>query len=484
MVSQPGSPSGSRGVFGGFNSTSQPGTAPNLSNPSQGGGSSSASTTQANYPSTSANVFGSFNPQASQSSTSFFGNLPQITQPSTSLFGSSTAHAANPTPAPPPNPPRTRLFGTFTVPVIQRPATQSSPPLATNSETSNSSGKYTPTSQPPSSPEPKSNGPHSKSYMDRDGDLCLKVGPSLAEFVVCSKTMARTSPFWKKMLYGEFAEGKKAQPESEWVVKLPDDNVAAMEIVLNIVHGHFDRVSCNDELIYTTHFYNICVLTDKYDMTHVLRPWAKSWSRSTQSQCDKLGPSLRSKFCHERLWIAWELGDQVTFNEIARTMILSCSPSLGNYLHYVGAMEPPGLYENMERARLDSIKALLKPVNGMTQDFIRGRPNLKCENNLGRRNECLSLMLGSLIRSLSRNGLWPIPEPSAVQYSVSEFMKKLRLIEFCDPYDNQNHHSVCSKSHLSTLRNEIHKTILSFPSLLTETHKRHLEAQAKKSGFA
>lgn len=149
------------------------------------------------------------------------------------------------------------------------------------------------------------------------------------------------------MLYGEFAESKSAQPKdgkTPWVVKLPEDNSAAMSIILNIIHSRFDQVSGYEDFVYTTHLYNLCVLTDKYDMTHILRPWAKGWSRTTHIQCEKLGQSLRSKFCHERLWIAWELGDFVTFDAMSKALLLNSSSSAGNNLRYVGALEPPEIY--------------------------------------------------------------------------------------------------------------------------------------------
>ncbi|KAI2467471.1 hypothetical protein F4781DRAFT_433358 [Annulohypoxylon bovei var. microspora] len=321
-----------------------------------------------------------------------------------------------------------------------------------------------------------------KCYVDAKGDLCLEVGHLSAEFIVCSKAMSRSSPFWKKMLYGGFAEGKNAQPKdgkSAWVVKLPEDNSAAMGIILNIIHSRFDQVSGYEDFVYTTHLYNLCVLTDKYDMTHILRPWAKGWSRSTHIQCEKLGQSLRSKFCHERLWIAWELGDFVTFDAMSKALLLNSSSSAGNNLRYVGALEPPEIYESIQRARLAMIKALLSRLDAILQGLVQQNKSLCSRYKVSsERGECLASMLGTTIQSLHGNGLWPIPQPTAVECSVWDFAAKLQAVQI--EGDAGIYHK-CSQT--VVLKAEIEKTLYSIPELLSEVHWRHLQSQASKSGM-
>lgn len=128
--------------------------------------------------------------------------------------------------------------------------------------------------------------------LDADGDLLLKVGttkctamPTFARgphfhdvaftFRVCSRTLARASPVWKRMLFGGFAESKPN--EGDWIVGLPDDSPEAMSTLLGILYAKFDGVPLLNHLITTKDLFNITVLTDKYDLTHILRPWAKVW---------------------------------------------------------------------------------------------------------------------------------------------------------------------------------------------------------------
>jgi len=192
--------------------------------------------------------------------------------------------------------------------------------------------------------------PPPKSCLDPKGDLCIDVGMYPARsFMVCSRTLARASPFWDKMLYGEFMESKKPHPHDdslEWTVKLPEDNPTAMGLLFSIIHGRFDVVPGYEELLYVRDLYEISVITDKYDMAHVLQPWARGWLRSTLCSTELIGESLRDQNCHERLWISWALGDKTNFEEIAKIMLLTSCASIrdSNGLRCAGVFEPPQIY--------------------------------------------------------------------------------------------------------------------------------------------
>ena len=79
--------------------------------------------------------------------------------------------------------------------------------------------------------------PNRRVVMDPDGDLILLVGCETQspeqEVLVCSRSMRRASPVWKKMLYGNFKEAKPAQ--GQWTVSLPDDEPEPMLTILHAV---------------------------------------------------------------------------------------------------------------------------------------------------------------------------------------------------------------------------------------------------------
>lgn len=143
---------------------------------------------------------------------------------------------------------------------------------------------------------------HPVHAVDDDGDLRLAVGEDELEetFIVCSRTLARASKPFTAMLYGVFAESNHCDPL--WTVELPQDSPKAFSTLLNIIHGHYSKVPTvvtRDEL------YQITVLTNKYEMTGALRPWAQAW----------IEPQIPGHYVYNQdegdevwLWTAWELG--------------------------------------------------------------------------------------------------------------------------------------------------------------------------------
>lgn len=131
---------------------------------------------------------------------------------------------------------------------------------------------------------------------DPDGDLILYVGQDLntKKYQVCSKTLSRSSVVFKRMLYGPFLESRPMDG-SEWIVELPDDDAAAMAVLLSIIHGLFHLTP---KTLPLKELYNLLTVTEKYDATDRLRPWAASWLKAVKDQQE--GPWL--------LGVAWELG--------------------------------------------------------------------------------------------------------------------------------------------------------------------------------
>jgi len=176
-------------------------------------------------------------------------------------------------------------------------------------------------------------------------------------YIVCSKTVARASRAWKRLLYGGFAESKPASHStpSDWVVKLPHDNPESMEIILNIIHSRFGSLPPLADGDNIEQLYQLTILTDKYDLTALLQPWAPAWLSWPKKRLQNtiLKPSVLEL---ERIsWIAWQLGDRKSFNQIFETLILACSIDTAQNLYgssgdgiplFTYTLEPPGLIGN------------------------------------------------------------------------------------------------------------------------------------------
>ncbi|KAK1770178.1 hypothetical protein QBC33DRAFT_313487 [Phialemonium atrogriseum] len=209
----------------------------------------------------------------------------------------------------------------------------------------------------------------SETYFDPDGDLRLEVGPDKANCVVCSRTLSRASAVWKKMLNGPFLESRPR--DGEWIVELPEDDYKALTLVLNILHFRFDRIP-DPTTLTVDELFNLTILTDKYDLAHLLRPWVRPLSGSLLSQDHDL----------RLLWIAWELGHMRLFRDIAERVLSSafldqtgslCYQTAGplKSYDYINAL---GILDGIEKTRATRTADMVECLRVLYQRFIDGNP--------------------------------------------------------------------------------------------------------------
>ncbi|KAK8159925.1 hypothetical protein BC567DRAFT_167590 [Phyllosticta citribraziliensis] len=113
------------------------------------------------------------------------------------------------------------------------------------------------------------------------------------------------------MLNGHFKESQASPPGEQREVALPDDDPTALKILLDIAHLRFKLVPATLDFPV---LLKVTVLTDKYDATRLIRPWATSWINAAQHLVVRPG-------YEEWLWIAWELGQRHTFNNLTNHLV-------------------------------------------------------------------------------------------------------------------------------------------------------------------
>ncbi|KAK3317657.1 hypothetical protein B0T19DRAFT_405336 [Cercophora scortea] len=199
----------------------------------------------------------------------------------------------------------------------------------------------------------RSGGRKRLTVIDPEGDLTLKVGRESRCFVVSSMRLVRASRFFMAMLHGKFREGKAANKnKSSWVVKLPEDNASGFEVLLNIIHS---RTSAVPYYITTRLLFRVTVLTDKYDLVSLLKPWTARW-------CNVLGSRpCCQKGAVRRLWIAYELGNRGDFESMLERLVWKFSVDKnGSFLDHNGK-------------RLDKMLKYLPSLHGAIEGAIKYR---------------------------------------------------------------------------------------------------------------
>ncbi|XXG98133.1 hypothetical protein Hte_004454 [Hypoxylon texense] len=316
--------------------------------------------------------------------------------------------------------------------------------------------------------------------FDQHGDLKLRVGPpnetTSNTFLVCSRSLARISPVFDRMLYGSFNEAKDSNPE-DWTVDLPEDDPASLAIIIRIAHGHFSEVP---KILAIDRLYTLTTLTHYYDATKILVPWVDGWLASIE---DILRDSnqLMPKF----LWISWELGRKSLFRSTARRILTEAPASLlDSYPPSQELRMPPDIMEIIIEIRIRTIQAFLDVFQDMVDKLlvVDETPRWCRHATFMGHHRCESMILGSMTFCLARAGLWPLPDVSEVEESVVELYTKLMNIVIHDigrpsPKSTEDHTGCNPMQHLMEHMKGI---INGIADPVTDAHWRHLEIQERK----
>ncbi|OLN88258.1 hypothetical protein CCHL11_00241 [Colletotrichum chlorophyti] len=336
-------------------------------------------------------------------------------------------------------------------------------------------------------------------YLDEKGDLRLRVGAEVDEhpqdFVVCSRALGRSSPVLKTMLFGGFAESRPAENGGEWIVDLPEDATEAMEIVLNIVHGRFNLVP---EKLTLMRLYDVLTITEKYDMTVIARPWARSWMQTVKHQTDDA----------HLLCIAWELGDAEIFETMFKKITYESSIDLKGRLVFgrigrvwkdgpegynfplerIVYLRPPQVFETIAKHRQALISANLDRFVMLYRCLKEGCRYMKgYYHSSPDAEECNSMLLGSLVRCLAKGKVdITVPNPCESYRGNVESLERatsaVKLLTVHRPSPaNQCLNRIEEELGRGAVAASLAKTEL---VVLQPEHRDYLEKQGSKTGVA
>nr|XP_036579812.1 nuclear pore protein-like protein [Colletotrichum truncatum]KAF6787492.1 nuclear pore protein-like protein [Colletotrichum truncatum] len=247
--------------------------------------------------------------------------------------------------------------------------------------------------------------PDGETQVDPDGDLILRAGSQTAgperSFRVCASALRRSSPVWKKMLFGPFKESKPAF--GVWQVSLPEDDAGALGILLHIVHANFLLVSHKPSL---AELYEVFRLANKYDMILALKPWAVNWLEVAEG----FSGTMDGREMASLAYVAWELGQVELQRKMMKELVLSCSvdeegrmtTADGVVLDEFDPIGPPGLLGFMRRHQQEMLKTLPLHLNSVIRELTDG-PGccVSKTNNLEEKSNCNDIILGSLMRGMA-----------------------------------------------------------------------------------
>ncbi|KAF4806531.1 hypothetical protein CGCSCA5_v014290 [Colletotrichum siamense] len=283
--------------------------------------------------------------------------------------------------------------------------------------------------------------------FDSKGDLHLVVGSDVRDgdpstFLVCSKTLARSSSVFDKMLFGPFAESRpspeSSKQESAWVVHLPEDDPDHMEAVLNILHLKFREIPRH---LLPPLFSGMIVIADKYDCIGIFKPWVDSCM--PHARFGRYPP----KFA---LHIAWQLGgirkfkiamavivDQSFISEDGRISIMpkawdedeeASDAGPQDLCKYLGDLVPAEIVDQIRDQRAKLINAAMEPFITLHEDLANSRERCPIPAH---QEDCDKMLLGSLIRSFRKTVIEEATRDAARRYrgTIPDLQQSLDSVE-------------------------------------------------------
>ncbi|RYP31831.1 hypothetical protein DL768_011157 [Monosporascus sp. mg162] len=345
------------------------------------------------------------------------------------------------------------------------------------------------------------------STIDADGDLHLIVGENKYDFhtrlrmpddwehhphhhkesitfVVDSRALSRSSPVFKRMLYGCFAESKRPT-DGQWIVHLPEDDPHPMETILHIIHGNFAKAQTNLQRHFPSNallpkfepwrIYDVTVLTDKYNLTHLLVPWVPHLIPAIEASVKEYRNRSNGQELSRFMWVMWELGHKEAFKLLVGAMMRqSTIDKYGNLRDaehrgrwFKGVLEPGKIIDFIRTKRLLHIGDILLKFHEVNQLCSHRARHARLDTQ----------------KELAKLSLWPIPEREKYSGSINNlsgnFGKFFRVV--CDVHFDCDVECAIRSRMLGTLRwNQNPRCIRNLPDWAVN----HLDTQAKKSGIA
>ncbi|KAK6064205.1 hypothetical protein SCUP234_13090 [Seiridium cupressi] len=320
-----------------------------------------------------------------------------------------------------------------------------------------------------------------------DGDLTIIINETVptksqaTAFTVRSSTVFAASKTLKAALLGH--DSRKPISEENWTIQLYGDRPKPWATLFHIMHTHFKEVPSDSPNMVQIH--HIALIADKYDVTHLLRPWARQW-------IENLGKTYTTYESVKCLSISWIFGDAELFNSIldvvARRSTINTKlvQSQANpYQITINDMGIPNLkVVIVGKLRLEKLKAILEPLEKSVDDLIHGdfstSTGIQCRSSDADiyTEDCNQKVLATLLRSLAQAKLWPVPKAESIEKTFGMILAEVRKLTVVSEPKHKRHG--CNNVFTEALKGW-EKTLPK--ATLTDAQLQHLKAQGEKTGL-
>ncbi|KAF8533129.1 hypothetical protein BDD12DRAFT_914312 [Trichophaea hybrida] len=288
-----------------------------------------------------------------------------------------------------------------------------------------------------------------------DGDLILHVesDSEVVRYLVFSQILCSTSAVFRKMLGKEssFAEAvalqKSKDSDEPVVVRLEDDDLTTMGVVLRVLHSRnylVPRKMVLQDMVHTA------VICDKYEFHEGLQFITDIWLKSLKLDTTSIDASPE-----DWLLISWVFGPEDIFTQVSRSLVLRGLKSgddmvFGNDKLSLSESVPSAISDEIFLRRqqcVDSIRAYIKNLEKryFREDYDN---NIVCPSPYDPSTECDSLQADHLYRSFHCDGAHIVLSENTPLNQIMDTIKAIPVLQyFCCGMSNPCYHGYPSNRH-------------------------------------
>ncbi|KAK3292355.1 uncharacterized protein B0H64DRAFT_365203 [Chaetomium fimeti] len=270
----------------------------------------------------------------------------------------------------------------------------------------------------------------------QNAELYLQVRDSADTFIQCkvvSALIVAASPKLSDLL-DNFKPIKGA--DGKLIVQLADgaDSYYGINVVLSIIHYKFHEIPDRPDI---DQLYSIAQVVEKYDCAHLLLPYMGKWVAGLDWHLVMKGDDNDDD---KTLFLTWAFGEGRWFTRmLSKAAHKATLADDGTLLDACGQPWedqglPPNILELIKQTRYECLKKIVRaigePLQGLmsgdneTLDYCRSK-----DGDMGLKQACQHLQLGSLMTSLATARLLPFPAAKEYKGSVADLAKMVRAIK-------------------------------------------------------
>ncbi|KAH7312037.1 hypothetical protein BKA65DRAFT_518044 [Rhexocercosporidium sp. MPI-PUGE-AT-0058] len=265
--------------------------------------------------------------------------------------------------------------------------------------------------------------------------------------IVSSRHLMLASRYFETILSGEFEEAKALRATGHVEITMPEEDLDSMTILLNIIHGASRKVPRNVSLEVLS---KLAVLVSKYGMLETVEFFSDTWIDHLQREGL---PKAYTKEVLRLLFVFWVFNRETEFRDMTR---LAQREADDKFEEDVGKLEgvkiPSGIIDAIKQARVSAMETALSVIHTLITKYMDGSALCDAALDEELRYACDAMVLGSLLKSSRKIGIWPKPEApfAGRKYNgLAKAIRGIRILDVCNKTSSRrwNSHGPSGNSH-------------------------------------